>query len=78
MLWRKWILNKPKELGAASTIDNMRAHPWLYIMILPAIAYFDGIPLRTMYGVIIAFQDYKLKGIMGSKCGLDLQTSDVY
>ena len=42
-------------------------HPWLYIMILPAIAYFVVFHYAPMYGVIIAFQDYKpIKGIWGS------------
>lgn len=49
-------------------LDNMRAHPWLYIMILPALAYFIVFHYAPMYGIIIAFQDYKpLKGIAGSK-----------
>lgn len=49
-------------------LDNMRAHPWLYIMIIPALAYFIVFHYAPMYGVIIAFQDYKpLKGIAGSK-----------
>ncbi|MGN0742394.1 MAG: ABC transporter permease [Candidatus Fimadaptatus sp.] len=48
-------------------LDNMRTHPWLYLMILPAIAYFVIFHYAPMYGVIIAFQDYKpLKGISGS------------
>ena len=61
-------IKQAKKSWGRRLIDNMRAHPWLYIMILPAIAYFAVFHYAPMYGVIIAFQDYKpLKGIMGSK-----------
>ena len=61
-------IKQAKKSSGRRLIDNMRAHPWLYIMILPAIAYFAVFHYAPMYGVIIAFQDYKpLKGIMGSK-----------
>ena len=56
----------PKSWGKR-LLDNIRMHPWLYIMILPAIAYFVVFHYAPMYGVIIAFQDYKpIKGIWGS------------
>lgn len=46
---------------------NIKQHPWFYIMIIPAIAYFIVFHYAPMYGVIIAFQDYKpFKGIAGS------------
>ena len=46
---------------------NIKQHPWFYILILPAIAYFIVFHYAPMYGVIIAFQDYKpFKGISGS------------
>ena len=48
-------------------LDNMRIHPWLYLMIIPALAYFFVFHYAPMYGVIIAFQDYKpVKGMLGS------------
>ena len=46
---------------------NIKQHPWFYVMIIPAIAYFIVFHYAPMYGVIIAFQDYKpFKGIAGS------------
>ena len=60
-------INQAKRSWGRRLLDNMRAHPWLYLMILPAIAYFAIFHYAPMYGVIIAFQDYKpLKGISGS------------
>lgn len=48
-------------------LNNIRMHPWLYVMIIPALAYFAVFHYAPMYGVIIAFQDYKpIKGIWGS------------
>ena len=46
---------------------NIKQHPWFYVMIIPAIAYFIIFHYAPMYGVVIAFQDYKpFKGIAGS------------
>ena len=46
---------------------NIKQHPWFYVMIIPAIAYFIVFHYAPMYGVIIAFQNYKpFKGISGS------------
>lgn len=60
-------INQAKRSWGRRLLDNMRSHPWLYLMILPAIAYFAIFHYAPMYGVIIAFQDYKpLKGISGS------------
>ena len=60
-------INHAKRSWGRRLLDNMRSHPWLYLMILPAIAYFAIFHYAPMYGVIIAFQDYKpLKGISGS------------
>lgn len=40
----------------------------MYILIIPVIAYFLIFHYKTMYGAVIAFQDYKLaKGIKGSE-----------
>ena len=52
-----------KRLG-----QNIRQHPWLYVMILPAIAYFIIFHYLPMYGVVISFQDYHpIRGIANSK-----------
>lgn len=48
-------------------ISNIRRYPWLYIMILPVIAFYIIFCYWPMYGVIIAFQDFvPAKGIFGS------------
>ena len=47
--------------------QNVKAHPWLYVMFLPVLAYFIIFHYWPMYGIIIAFKDFKpMKGIFGS------------
>lgn len=47
---------------------NVKAHPLLYIMILPAVVYFIVYHYAPMYGMIIALFDYvPTKGVFGSK-----------
>ena len=46
---------------------NIKAHPYLYLMFLPVLAYYIIFHYWPMYGIIIAFNDYKpMKGIFGS------------
>ncbi len=46
---------------------NMLEHPLLYLMFLPVVVYYIVFHYAPMYGVIIAFQDYKpMRGIWGS------------
>lgn len=60
------IQHKRESLGTRF-LRNIKQHPWFYVMILPCIAYFIVFHYAPMYGVIIAFQDYKpFKGISGS------------
>ena len=47
--------------------ENIKNHPWLYVMFLPVLAYFIIFHYWPMYGIIIAFKDFKpMKGIFGS------------
>ena len=47
---------------------NIKAHPWLYIMFLPVLAYFIIFHYWPMYGIIIAFKDFRpAQGIWGSR-----------
>lgn len=47
--------------------ENIKTHPWLYVMFLPVLAYFVIFHYWPMYGIIIAFKDFKpMKGIFGS------------
>ena len=62
---------QPEEKGKKSypvrLWRNMKAHPLLYIMILPAVFYFLIYHYYPMYGMIISLFDYvPAKGIWGS------------
>ena len=47
--------------------ENVKSHPLLYIMILPAVAYFLVYHYYPMYGMIISLFDYvPTKGVFGS------------
>ena len=47
---------------------NVVEHPLLYLMFLPVVAYYIIFHYAPMYGVVIAFQDYKpMRGIAGSQ-----------
>jgi putative aldouronate transport system permease protein len=49
-------------------IGNIMKYKLLYIMLIPGIAYFILFKYVPMYGIIIAFKDFKFKaGILGSK-----------
>lgn len=46
---------------------NMMEHTLLYLMFLPVVVYYIVFHYAPMYGVVIAFQDYKpMRGIAGS------------
>lgn len=47
---------------------------WLYLMLVPVMAYYIVFKYVPMYGVVIAFKDYNVfKGVMGSRwVGLDI------
>lgn len=48
-------------------IRNMRMNKYLYIMILPVIAFYLIFSYAPMYGIVIAFKDFSpMKGILGS------------
>lgn len=45
----------------------VKQHPWLYLMMLPAIIYFLVFHYAPLYGIQIAFRDFSFrKGIWGS------------
>ena len=49
-------------------LDNIRNHPLLYLLALPVAAYYIIFCYLPMYGVVIAFQDFKpALGIAGSR-----------
>lgn len=49
-------------------LKRMQKYRMLYLLFLPVIAYFIIFKYLPMYGIVIAFKDYRyLDGIMGSK-----------
>ena len=56
-----------KESFGARLLKNMRKNWILYLMITPALLYYIIFSYVPMYGVLLAFKDYKIKlGILGS------------
>lgn len=61
-------VNKEVYNSRKSWLNNYIKHRALFIMFIPAIIYYIIFHYAPMYGVIIAFKDYKiLKGIMASQ-----------
>lgn len=52
---------------------DLRRNWWLWVMFLPVIVYYAIFSYKPMYGIILAFKEFKIKkGIMGSPwVGLD-------
>lgn len=47
--------------------EDFQRHKWKYLIVIPIIAYFILFDYKPMYGVIIAFKNYRVsKGIAGS------------
>jgi putative aldouronate transport system permease protein len=58
----------PKPDKRAELMRKIKKNKWLYLMIAPGILYFFVYKYIPMYGLIIAFQDYKpYLGITGSE-----------
>lgn len=58
----------PAKTGGSGLAKRLKRNKWLYAMILPGLLYFLVFKYLPMYGLIIAFQDYKpFQGISGSK-----------
>ena len=56
-----------KESFGARLLKNMRKNWILYLMITPVLLYYIIFSYVPMYGVLLAFKDYKIKlGILGS------------
>lgn len=59
---------KPRQSGGKSIVKRYVANKYYFIMLLPVLIYYLIFHYGPMYGVIIAFQDYKLlKGVSGSE-----------
>lgn len=60
-----------KRRGLWKTIWRYK---WLYLMLVPVIAYYAIFKYAPMYGIVMAFQKYNVfKGVFGSEfIGLDV------
>ena len=60
-------ITEKKESFGARLLKNMRKNWILYLMITPVLLYYIIFSYVPMYGVLLAFKDYKIKlGILGS------------
>lgn len=60
-------LQKKKESLGIRLLKNMKKNWILYVMILPVAAYYIVFAYTPMYGILLAFKNYKVKlGILGS------------
>ncbi|MBP3644841.1 MAG: sugar ABC transporter permease [Clostridia bacterium] len=61
-------VNRPRKSILKRLGENIRNHPLLYLLALPVVAYYIIFCYWPMYGVVIAFQNFKpALGIAGSK-----------
>jgi putative aldouronate transport system permease protein len=66
------VIVHPEQVQAPRTgsgiTRRLRRNIWLYVMVLPGLLYFLIFKYAPMFGLIIAFQDFKpFKGIKGSE-----------
>ncbi|TCN01172.1 carbohydrate ABC transporter membrane protein 1 (CUT1 family) [Paenibacillus sp. BK033] len=66
------VIVQPAQVLAPTTgrerTRRFRRNVWLYVMVLPGLLYFLIFKYAPMFGLIIAFQDFKpFKGIRGSE-----------
>ncbi|NIK67126.1 sugar ABC transporter permease [Paenibacillus sp. BK720] len=66
------VIVQPAQVLAPTTgrerTRRFRRNVWLYVMVLPGLLYFLIFKYAPMFGLIIAFQDFKpFKGIKGSE-----------
>ena len=58
---------KIRHRGSSHTLKRMWRYKWLYIMLIPVIAYYVVFKYIPMYGITIAFKDYNMfKGVFES------------
>ena len=60
-------IQKKKESLGIRLLKNMKKNWILYVMIAPVVVYYIVFAYTPMYGILLAFKNYKVKqGIMGS------------
>lgn len=59
------VVRTPKK-GYRHTLRLIWDYRWIYLMLIPCLAYFVVFKYVPMYGIQLAFKDYKLAGIAAS------------
>ena len=57
---------RPRKRSIQHTLRVMWDYRWIYLMLLPCLVYFIVFKYVPMYGIQLAFKDYKLAGIAAS------------
>lgn len=57
---------RPRKRSFQHTLRVMWDYRWIYLMLLPCLAYFIIFKYVPMYGIQLAFKDFKLAGIAAS------------
>ena len=61
------VVNARRKSFFRRLLDDMRVNWILYVLILPVFVYYIIFAYAPMYGIQLAFKDYRIKlGIMGS------------
>ena len=73
-------LGKPKAMKKRLGLKAVLKNNWqLYLLVLPAVIYFVVFNYLPLYGIQIAFKDYKaVDGIAGSAWAVSYTHLDVY
>ncbi|NLE46496.1 MAG: sugar ABC transporter permease [Chloroflexi bacterium] len=62
------LCTRRKRSGWSVLLRAMKAHPWIYVMLLPGVLYFLIFSYLPMFGVVIAFQRFNpYQGILQSR-----------
>lgn len=64
-------MGKEKRMAVSKSQRNLKRiwqHRWIYLMLVPVLAYYIVFKYAPMYGIVMAFQDYNVfKGIFDSE-----------
>lgn len=61
-------VSKVKKKSRQFNMKTVWKHRWLYLMLVPVLAYYIIFKYVPMYGIVMAFQDYNVfRGVLGSE-----------
>lgn len=59
---------KARKKKSGVSMKSVWRHRWVYVMLIPVIAYYIIFKYVPMYGIVMSFQDYNVfKGVFGSE-----------